>query len=214
MREQILEVFARMNSTGRQLNAQELRNARFHGEFKQSAYGLAYEQLENWQAWKTFTVDQLAQMREVEFVSELMSYVIQGLRSKSPAALDRLYERFDEEYAYADEVANRVRHCLKDIEAAISPGDELALPRFGKQGWLYPMFALIHDLTYGHPLESELSNAPVSLTERDLFRSLAERHLALSRGGLSEEVLKATRGAATDAGSRTIRLRYLTGEAN
>ena len=47
----LLEIFARMNATGTQLNEQELRNAEWSGEFKQTAYNLSYDQLENWLDW-------------------------------------------------------------------------------------------------------------------------------------------------------------------
>jgi hypothetical protein len=42
---EVLQIFARMNATGVKLNDQELRNARFYGEFKKTSYSLAYEQL-------------------------------------------------------------------------------------------------------------------------------------------------------------------------
>ncbi len=48
---QVLQIFARLNSTGMRLKAQELRNARFLGPFKALMYGLAYEQLERWRKW-------------------------------------------------------------------------------------------------------------------------------------------------------------------
>src|SRR5262249_20790288 len=43
---EILEIFARMNATGYKLTAQELRNAKYFGEFKACCFGLAAEQLE------------------------------------------------------------------------------------------------------------------------------------------------------------------------
>jgi len=49
----ILQIFARMNATGMNLNAQELRNAEFFGRFKTAAYDIATEQLNRWRdAWR------------------------------------------------------------------------------------------------------------------------------------------------------------------
>jgi len=39
-----------MNSTGYKLSKQELRNAEFYGEFKQTMYALANEQLNRWRS--------------------------------------------------------------------------------------------------------------------------------------------------------------------
>ena len=66
---EILQIFARMNSTGVKLNAQELRNAELWGAFKQTAYEIATEQLNRWGDWQVFRPDQIARMNEVELVS-------------------------------------------------------------------------------------------------------------------------------------------------
>ena len=59
-----------MNSTGVKLNAQELRNAEFFGEFKEVCYELATEQLNRWRHWGIFSPDRIARMMEVELTSE------------------------------------------------------------------------------------------------------------------------------------------------
>ena len=74
----ILQIFARMNSTGYKLNSQELRNAEFYGQFKTLAYQLATEQLNRWQNWKIFSPDQIARMNEVELTSEFMLLISHG----------------------------------------------------------------------------------------------------------------------------------------
>jgi uncharacterized protein with ParB-like and HNH nuclease domain len=51
---EILQIFARMNSTGVKLNAQELRNAEWYGRFKTLAYEIATEQLNRWRDWRVF----------------------------------------------------------------------------------------------------------------------------------------------------------------
>lgn len=206
-REQILEVFARMNSTGRRLNKQELRNAEYHGELKQLVYELSYENLENWTNWGSFTVNQIAEMKDVEFTSELVFYVLTGLRGKSNSALDALYKKYDLSFPKRDEVAKRVRGTLKKLQEMLTAGGEsIKYPKFGKQGWLYVLFAIVHDSKFGDPLDEGKGqvNRGFDLNELDL----AARHAGLS-GRLPEEVLKASRGAATDVGSRRARLHYL-----
>jgi hypothetical protein len=51
---EVLQIFARMNSTGLKLNSQELRNAAWFGEFKTSMYAISAEQLQRWRKWRIF----------------------------------------------------------------------------------------------------------------------------------------------------------------
>lgn len=209
-REQILEVFARMNSTGKRLNDQELRNAQFHGELKQAMYEVAYEHLEYWQKWRTFSVDQIAVMKEVEFTSELADYVIFGLKGKTKSSLQRLYKSYDEHFTDGDEVLKRMRRTLSAIDRIITDSDEeLRLPRFGKQGWLYVLFAIVHDAQYGHPLQNLEEQVDAKFDTKAFATQLEAKHDRLGQIGLPDAVLKATRGAATDISSRRTRLRYL-----
>jgi uncharacterized protein with ParB-like and HNH nuclease domain len=76
---EVLQIFARMNSTGVRLNAQELRNSEWFGKFKTSIYKLALEQLNRWTDWKIFSDNNIARMDEVELVSEFALLALRGL---------------------------------------------------------------------------------------------------------------------------------------
>jgi hypothetical protein len=78
----VLMIFARLNSTGVQLNGQELRNAEYFGAFKSLMYELALEQLDRWRAWKILSEEQIARMLEVELVSDLAMTMIEGLTER------------------------------------------------------------------------------------------------------------------------------------
>jgi hypothetical protein len=104
----VLQVFARMNSTGLKLNQQELRNAQFAGEFKTWSYDLATEQLDRWRTWRVFTEDQVARMKEVETVSDLLMNMQLGLRGKTQARIDGFYAEFDDEWPGADAATPRL----------------------------------------------------------------------------------------------------------
>jgi uncharacterized protein with ParB-like and HNH nuclease domain len=67
---EVLQIFARMNATGVKLNDQELRNAKFFGEFKTLCYNAATERLDQWRRWAIFKERNIARMEEVELTSE------------------------------------------------------------------------------------------------------------------------------------------------
>jgi hypothetical protein len=100
---EVLQIFARMNSTGLKLNPQELRNARFFGEFKTSMYEISAEQLQRWRSWRIFTESQISRMGEVEITSEFAQLMIKGLVGKTQRAIDNLCRAATDFRAVAEE---------------------------------------------------------------------------------------------------------------
>ena len=80
---QVLQIFARLNSSGAKLEPQELRNAEFSGPLKTVAYSLASEQLERWRAWKIFSETQIARMHKVELTSEFLLLFVRGITRRA-----------------------------------------------------------------------------------------------------------------------------------
>ena len=96
-----------MNSTGVKLNKQELRNAEFYGEFKSTAYDLAYQNLNNWRNWKIFNEQDIARMSEVEETSDLMIMMLQGVVGKSQPNIDKAYKNMDELFTEKSIISKR-----------------------------------------------------------------------------------------------------------
>jgi hypothetical protein len=68
--EEIKEVFRRINSTSYSLNAMEIDNARYDGEFKRLAEDLS--QLDFFDEHKLFSANEIRRMMDVRFVLSLM----------------------------------------------------------------------------------------------------------------------------------------------
>lgn len=89
--EDVLEVFARVNTYSVPLNDQELRNGRYFGHFKQAAYILAHRHLEFWRAHDIFSESGIARMLEVELVSELLIAMMDGQQDISGSSMPGRY---------------------------------------------------------------------------------------------------------------------------
>lgn len=205
----LLDMFARLNSTGTRLNEQEIRNAEWAGEFKTAAYDLAYKYLEEWISWQIFTRPQVARMKEVELVSELLILCETGLRGKSQPAIDATYRQFDETWPNANKVISRATTTMDEIVAigSLLPGGLSGTP-FNSQSWFYALFAMIHGALYPSPIKRG-PDKPHSI-KRGAFRDLlVKRAATIDARQLSEDLVKALRGAATDRSSREIRLDFL-----
>lgn len=152
---EILQIFARMNSTGLKVNAQELRNAAFFGNFKTSMYLLAAEQLPRWRSWGIFSESQISRMLEVEITSEFAQLMISGVSGKTQKALDVLYKDWDEKWPDQTEVERRFRLCMDAISGSLQ--DELANTAFSNRSAFYALFAVVYDGLFG--LGSSLKRA-------------------------------------------------------
>lgn len=206
----VLQIFARLNSTGVRLNSQELRNAAWFGPFKSAMYRLAYEQLERWRRWGLFTENEIARMEEVELVSELTQLMISGPSGHSQPALDRLYERFDESFHEDAEISRRFRAVMEVLDEHL--GDELSALPFSRVPLFYTLFELVYELMFG--LEVNLEKRPAGIVPRSLMSGVRRASSLIQAGNLDPELLKGLRGAASHVGVRADRLTFLRGVLN
>ncbi len=209
--QEILEIFARMNSTGVKLNAQELRNAKFYGEFKTSMYQLASEQLQHWRDWGIFTEYNIARMDEVEATSEFAILILKGLTGKTQAGIDRMYKEKEEKYPERTEVEQRFTTVMDIIADKL--GEKMRFLPFRKQTMFYHLFLIIYNLSYGinFQLVSKNERKPISANQIDLIKRAAEK--IEEQKGAPPEVIQSVARRTTNLNSRTTVFDYFKREA-
>lgn len=116
----VIEIFGRINSIAKTLNPQEKRNANFSGEFKQFCLKEAVDRLAFWRNASIFTANDISRMQEVQFTSDLVINLMQGLSDYSASLVDKYYRDFDSEFARDDEISGRLK-AVFDKLAAIPP---------------------------------------------------------------------------------------------
>jgi uncharacterized protein with ParB-like and HNH nuclease domain len=196
---EILQIFARMNSTGVKLNSQELRNALFFGEFKTCMYLLGFEQLPRWREWNIFTEDQISRMNEVELTSEIAILMLQGISGKSQARIDKIYEINDESFPERKECERRFNIIMDTIEDKF--GNELRKMVFRKVSLFYILFAYIYDTQYGLG-SSLLEKLSPKLFTKEKSKKIILASQNLERRTAPENVLDATDRRTTHVISR------------
>lgn len=149
--EDILKIFARLNTYSVKLNDQELRNGKYFGRFKQSAYKLALEHLAFWRRQKLFTELGIARMQEVELTSELMIVALAGMQDKKKS-IDVFYESYDERFSQRKQVVDQFRSVLDAINESMPDG--LADTEFRRVPLFYSLYCAIAHRVYGLPGES------------------------------------------------------------
>lgn len=202
---EVLQIFARMNSTGLKLNPQELRNAAFFGEFKTSMYATSAEQLQRWRNWRIFTESQISRMGEVEITSEFAQLMIKGLVGKTQKAIDNLYKDYDDAWIERTEVERRYRYCMDELENSV--GTDLANSAFTNRAAFHALFSAVYDAAFGigSPLRRKKAEPlPTAFKTRLLKTSDA------IRGGTSpEKLLESLARRTTHKDSRKTVIDYL-----
>jgi hypothetical protein len=166
--DEVLQIFSRMNSTGMKLNAQELRNAEFFGEFKTSVYTTALMQLDRWKKWKVFSDTDISRMTEVEFVTDVFGLILKGVKGKTKGFLDGLYEEYDQQFEKKGVVESRFNQVMDAIENGISLNIS-GLP-FSNKNVFFVLFGIVYDKMYG--LESALRKIPAKKIPKNFWEEL------------------------------------------
>ena len=116
----VIEVFGRLNSVSKTLNAQEKRNANYSGEFKQFCLKEAAIRLPIWRGLEVFSANDIARMNEIQFVADVALNLLQGLSDYNQTKLNQAYKKWDEDFPEREKVEVRLEKCFEKI-ASISP---------------------------------------------------------------------------------------------
>jgi hypothetical protein len=104
----VIEIFARINTVSKTLNPQEKRNAQFSGAFKQLSLSEAVERLPFWRENGIFTDTDISRMTEVQFISDVMMNMIDGLQDFSASKLTAFYGKYEEEFPHEASMRRRL----------------------------------------------------------------------------------------------------------
>ncbi len=207
---EVLEMFARLNATGVKLNHQELRNAKYFGEFKSAMYDLALEQLERWRDWNVFSNDQIARMKEVEAISDLVMNMLKGLTGKTQKRLDDLYKELDDEFPSAKQVALRFRTTMDQIDDLF--GKEMSKTVYSSEVHFFTLFIFLYDELFGLGVGMK-KIPPKKLKAHTKAKLLAISH-EFATEAVPKNVLDAVQRASADYGRRKTRLDYMRNRSN
>lgn len=113
----VIEIFGRINSISKTLNPQEKRNAQYSGDFKQFSLRQAAERLPFWRSTGIFSATDISRMQEVQFISDLVINLIEGLSDFSATSIDRFYKKFDEDFPQIDDISERMENLFARLAA-------------------------------------------------------------------------------------------------
>lgn len=132
--EQIRSIFQRINRNTVVLNAQELRNATYWGDFIKLMKELSDSEF--WTEFGIFSANDRRRMLDIEFVSELSVAYLNGLQNKK-TKLEDYYQIYEKDFDDENDVRVLFHVILGEISQILPV---LRLLRFRKKSDFYSLF--------------------------------------------------------------------------
>lgn len=143
---QVLQIFARINSYSVTLNAQEKRNARFFGHFKDLVYSLGTTHVAFWTDNGILTDQDVARMQEAELTSELLVAMMDGLQDKKKS-LDRYYQQYENSMPGKREISSKFERVLTWINSNLA--ESIRGTVFKRRALFFSLFMAVADALFG-----------------------------------------------------------------
>lgn len=157
----IYDIFARLNTNNMVLNKQELRNAKYWGDFKVIINELSVKYKSFFEKIKTFSDSQFSRMADAEFLSSLLILVIDGVKTDTPTSIDGYYKKYNNTtFDNGFEYVSKLENCLSFIDELFENNFKARF--FNKKVQFFTLFAAIYHIKYNLGLEHEIQNIDIS----------------------------------------------------
>jgi len=207
-RETVLnDIFDRINRNVAQLKPQELRHARFDGQFIQLSERLAEKLIEG---FPNISKQDQRRMRDVEYVSTLLLYLDHGPKSASQSDIDQVYSDWDVDVPNGAELETRFIRGIEAVSSLAELSPLLPRSRMHNLADFYSLFAAVVDLELeGWRPTPHAADALMAFVAR-----VEEARLETEAGLADQEArtyYEAVRSASNDAGPRETRITIIKG---
>lgn len=195
--EHIKEVFKRINSTSYGLNAMELHNSRFGGEFKQFAEDVSKADV--FERYRVFTSTDIKRMNDVKYCLGLIITIMTTYFNRDKD-LELYLEKFNEDFPEKSRINDEVYAVLNFIDRLNFDSNSRAF----KKADFYTLFVEIHRALVKHRLSIDVR---VLRRRLDSFYDRVDRAAAGDTGDDKEaqEYYNSALQASNDRSSRITR---------
>lgn len=201
-------VFDRINRNTAKLTAQELRHARYSGEFITLAEDLSAWLVTNLtQSFPNIAPRSRRQMKDVELAAHLLLMLERGVRGYSTSELDAEFSARDAHWEQSTDVDRRFRRVVGVLlEMVCSPeGEALQKSRLRNQADFYSLFGAIDKLLQdGHEPDPD-----AWATRCSAFAARADDEEERAKYANVRDYYEAARSASNDTGPRQTRVAIL-----
>jgi len=215
--QELLDIFARINSYTVKLEPQELFNARYLGFFKQTIYSLGYKYVNYFLDAGILTKAKVTRMAEAELSADLFIALLDGVQTNK--GVESYYKKYEDDGGNLEDIGKHFDKVMSFIGSIYKP-EELKNTNFSRQHLFYTLFTSIGHLLYG--LKNLNSKLQKNITEKtigklrvglDNFSAQYDEITANIDDPESpkdfKEFINYSRRATTDSGARVYRSNFL-----
>lgn len=213
-RNEILQMFRRMNAYTLPLNDAEKRHSEYFGAFKTWVNRLVEKWSPLFSDWKILSSRSIVRMEDAELIAEIALAMRVGVISSSNAQLRQLYHEFDETFPGQDEWAMRIDETLGYIQGQFSVLQNSYMTK--SYVFLSLVVSLIH-AKWGIPqLEAQTGIAPIGDFATDTgtalqgLLTLASAHETKDFDGKFKGYVEACKGGSNRAKQRLTRVKFIS----
>lgn len=142
--EDILDIFARINTYTVSLNTQEKRNAKYIGYFKQFVYRYGYKYVRYFLDGRILSKRQVARMGEAELSGEVFVALVEGVQTNKNT--EQYYRKYEDQIGDLEEASDKFDTIMSYI-GSIYPKEEISETNWSRIHLFYTLFtALGHHL--------------------------------------------------------------------
>ncbi|TWU21729.1 hypothetical protein Pla52o_39160 [Novipirellula galeiformis] len=208
----INDIFDRINRNVAKLSFQELRHAKYDGDFISSA-----EKLSKWMTqsdqrepgklppgFPNLQERSRRQMKDVEVVAQMLLFLEEGVKSYSQADLDKAFSDRDEAWDSRSNIEDRFRATVSKIAEVVAVGEyDLHKTRLKNQADFYSLFAAMSDPTVNEIPVADIANRLAA------FIALVENAETRDQDAVATAYFDAARSASNDVGPRNKRIKII-----
>lgn len=172
----VYDMFARLNTNNMVLNKQEIRNAKYWGEFKVFANKIATRYRNFFIDYKTFKDKQVSRMADIELINSFIIVMLDGIVTESPAKVDQYYKKYEKTFENMQLVESKLYLIMSIIEQLFETR-AYSIKFFHTKVAIYTLFTTLYYLIYG---EGEFSK----------YKIFDKNNMLDSDGNIKGEVIK------------------------
>jgi len=180
----VYDMFMRVNTNSNTLNKQELRNAKYWGDFKVLVYKLASEWRNFFAEYNVFKDSDFIRMMDAEYISSLLILIREGIVQDTPLKIDNYYKKFDNGMYDSEESETLFVEIMKDIKTLFDKS-QINFKYLNKKNYFYTLFA--YQLLLKGKLRNSEYACPDPMNSFMLHKVLVELESQLS---LDEDLIR------------------------
>jgi hypothetical protein len=145
----VLEIFARLNSYTVTLTAAEKRHATYQSNFKWAVHEMAQSWARLWEEFRIISVRDRLRMADDSLMAEMFGVILRGVSDGGSSQIERLYRTYDSDWEGEDETRGAIDGVLEFLIANF--GELLQSSRLSRAPQFLMLFAALSHSLIGIP---------------------------------------------------------------